>query len=298
MASEMLQMVVEMMRSRQTILPPDTDAAAMRRGMEAMTGAMELPADVVTEPVTVNGVPAEWVSTPGASAHHALLYLHGGAYVVGSVNTHRDLAGRLSRASGARVLNVDYRLAPEHPHPAAVEDATAAYRFLLDAGYESRRLAVAGDSAGGGLTVATLVALRDAGAPLPATGVCLSPWVDLEGIGESMATRAHLDPMVQKEHLVRMAQWYLGGQSPRTPLAAPLYADLAGLPPLYIQVGTAETLLDDSTRLAARAREAGVDVTLEIWDDMIHVFQAFAAILPEGQEAVEKIGRHLRASWA
>jgi acetyl esterase/lipase len=294
----MLQLVVNMMRSRQSILPPDTDAAAMRRGMEQMTASMALPADVVTESVTANGVPAEWVSTPSAGDRHALLYLHGGAYVVGSVNTHRDLAGRLSRASGARVLNVDYRLAPEHPHPAAVEDATAVYRFLLNQGYEPGRLAVAGDSAGGGLTVATLVALRDAGTPLPATGVCLSPWVDLEGIGESMTARAHLDPMVQKEHLVRMAQWYLGGLSPRTPLAAPLYADLSGLPPLYIQVGTAETLLDDSTRLAERARKAGVDVTLEMWDDMIHVFQAFAAVLPEGQEAVEKIGRHLRAAWA
>ena len=298
MASEMLQLIVDMMRSRQSVLPPDIDPVAMRRSMEQMTAAMVLATDVVAEPVTVDGVAAEWVSAPAASAAHAVLYLHGGAYVAGSVNTHRDLTGRISRASGARVLNVDYRLAPEHPHPAALEDATAAYRSLLDGGYAPERLAIAGDSAGGGLTVATLVALRDAGVPLPATGVCLSPWVDLEGVGASMTASAHLDPMVQKEHLVRMAGFYLGGQPPRTPLAAPLYADLSGLPPLYIQVGTAETLLDDSTRLAERARKAGVDVTLEIWDDMIHVFQAFAAVLPEGQEAIEKIGRHLRAAWA
>jgi acetyl esterase/lipase len=148
------------------------------------------------------------------------------------VNTHRDLVGRISRASGGRVLNVDYRLAPEHPHPAAVDDAVVAYRWLLDQGQAPAKLAVAGDSAGGGLTIATLVALRDAGLPMPAAGVALSPWVDLEGIGESMTTAAHLDPMVQREHLVRMGKLYLAEHDPRSPLAAPLYADLSGLPPL------------------------------------------------------------------
>jgi len=298
MASEMLQMIVDMMRARQSVIPPDTDPVLMRENMERMTGAMELPADVATEAVLAGGVPAEWVSTPGAADDRVVLYLHGGAYVVGSVNTHRDLAGRISRASGARVLNVDYRLAPEHPHPAAVDDATAAYRWLVAGGHAASRLAIAGDSAGGGLTVATLVALRDQGQPLPSAGVCFSPWVDLEGVGESMVTRAAADPMVQREHLVRMAKLYLGGLPPRTPLAAPLYADLSGLPPLYIQVGTAETLLDDSTRLAERARKAGVEVTLELWDDMIHVFQAFAMMLPEGQQAIDKIGTFLRTRWS
>jgi acetyl esterase/lipase len=298
MPSEMLQMIVDMMRARQSVIPPDTDPVLMRENMERMTGAMELPADVATEAVLAGGVPAEWVSTPGAADDRVVLYLHGGAYVVGSVNTHRDLAGRISRASGARVLNVDYRLAPEHPHPAAVDDATAAYRWLVAGGHAASRLAIAGDSAGGGLTVATLVALRDQGQPLPSAGVCFSPWVDLEGVGESMVTRAAADPMVQREHLVRMAKLYLGGLPPRTPLAAPLYADLSGLPPLYIQVGTAETLLDDSTRLAERARKAGVEVTLELWDDMIHVFQAFAMMLPEGQQAIDKIGTFLRTRWS
>ena len=259
---------------------------------------MPLPSDVATEAVRANGVPAEWVWVPTAAADRVVLYVHGGAYVIGSINTHRDLAGRISRASGARVLNVDYRLAPEHPHPAAVEDATAAYRWLVANGRAPARLAIAGDSAGGGLTIATLVALRDAGDPLPAAGVCLSPWVDLEGIGESMSSRAHLDPMVQKDHLLRMAKLYLGDLHPRTPLAAPLYADLSGLPPLLIQVGTAETLLDDATRIAERAKKAGVDVTLDVWEDMIHVFQAFAAMLPEGQQAVEQIGEYLRARWS
>src|SRR5262249_5267161 len=155
-------------------------------------------------------------------------------------------------------------LAPEHPHPAAVDDALAAYRWLIDQGHAPAKLAVAGDSAGGGLTIAALVAIRDAGLPLPAAAVCLSPWVDLEGIGESMTAPAPLDPMVQKEPLVRMAKLSLGDPDPRSPLAAPLYADLSGLPPLLIQVGTAETLLDDSTRIAERARKAGVTVTLDV----------------------------------
>jgi acetyl esterase/lipase len=297
MPSDMLKTIVDMMRAQRSVIPPDIDAPTMRANMESMTGLLPLPSDVVAKPVRVNGVPAEWVSTPDVDPARVVLYLHGGAYVLGSLNTHRDLAGRISRAAGARVLNVDYRLAPEHPHPAAVEDATAAYAWLLAEGQVPARVAIAGDSAGGGLTVATLVALRDQGKPLPAAGVCLSPWVDLEGTGESMTTKADVDPMVQKDHLVRMAGFYLGGKPARTPLAAPLYADLSGLPPLYIQVGTAETLLDDSNRIAERARKAGVDVTLERWDDMIHVFQAFSAMLPEGQQAVDKIGAYLRARW-
>jgi acetyl esterase/lipase len=297
MASDMLQTIIEMMRAQRSVIPPELDHVAMRTNMESMTSVMPLPADVKAEPVTVNGVPAEWVSTPDADPQRVVLYLHGGAYVIGSVNTHRDLAGRISRASGGRVLNVDYRLAPEHPHPAAVDDAVAAYRWLFDQGHAPAQLAIAGDSAGGGLTIATLVALRDEGLPMPAAGVALSPWVDLEGIGESMTAAAHLDPMVQKEHLVRMGKLYLGDNDPRSPLAAPLYADLSGVPPLLIQVGTAETLLDDSTRIAERARKAGVTVTLDVWDDMIHVFQAFAPILPEGQQAVDQIGEYLRARW-
>jgi acetyl esterase/lipase len=239
-------------------------------------------------------VPAEWVVAPGADARRVILYLHGGGYTIGSINTHRELAARLSRAAAARVLVIDYRLAPEHPHPAAVDDATAAYRWLLANGVDPARIVVAGDSAGGGLTVATLVALRDAHTPLPAAGVCLSPWVDLEGSGESMTTKAAVDPMVQRDGLLKMAAAYLAGQDARTPLAAPLYANLSGLPPLLIQVGTAETLLDDSTRLAERARKAGVNVTLDPWEDMIHVFQAFATYLPEARQAIDRIGEFVK----
>ena len=255
-------------------------------------------ADVKCEPVNAGGVKSEWVTAPGADAGRAVLYLHGGGYVIGSINTHRDLASRISRAAKARVLLIDYRLAPEHPFPAAVEDSVAAYRWMLAQGLKPSRIAVAGDSAGGGLTVATLVAIRDAKLAIPAAGVCLSPWIDLEGVGDSMKSKASVDPMVQKEALLEMAKHYLKGQDARSPLAAPLYADLAGLPPLLVQVGTAETLLDDSTRLAERARKAGVKVTLEPWENMIHVFQVFAPMLDEAQQAIDKIGEFVRANAA
>jgi epsilon-lactone hydrolase len=292
MASQELGMIIDMLKARP--LEADVSVAEMRAGIEALASIAPLPDDVTFEPVDAGGLLAEWVTAPGARRQNVILYLHGGGYVIGSIKTHRELAARLSRAAAARVLLIEYRLAPEHPHPAAVEDATAAYRWLLGIAVAPSRMVIGGDSAGGGLTVATLVALRDAGQPLPAAGVCLSPWVDLEGVGESMATKAAVDPMVQRDPLRKMAAMYLAGQDPRTPLAAPLYADLSGLPPLLIQVGTAETLLDDSTRLAERARKAGVAVSLETWEDMIHVWQAFASLLPEGQQAIERIGAFIQ----
>jgi epsilon-lactone hydrolase len=268
----------------------------MRAAMEQMAAPAQ--PDVKCEPLSAGGVDAEWITAPGAAADRAVLYLHGGGYVMGSINTHRDLIGRLSRAAQARVLALNYRLAPEHPFPAAVEDAVAGYRYLLERGLKPARMAVAGDSAGGGLTLATLVAVRDARLPLPAAAACLSPWVDLEGLGESMKTRAHVDPIASANGTHVLAQAYLAGKDPRTPLAAPLYADLKGLPPLLIQVGDAETLLDDSNRVAARARAAGVKVTLEVWPEMIHVWQLFASFLPEGQEAVQGIGKFIREHTA
>jgi acetyl esterase/lipase len=227
-----------------------------------------------------------------------ILYLHGGGYVMGSIATHREMVARMSKASGARALLVDYRLAPEHPFPAAVDDATAAYRWLLSQNIKPSRIVVAGDSAGGGLTLATLVALRDAKTPLPAAGVCISPWVDMEGTGASMTTRAKADPVVQKQGLLGMAQLYLGGKDPKSPLAAPLHADFRGLPPLFIHVGDAETLLDDSTRVAEKAKMAGVKVDLEIWPEMPHVWHLFAPFLPEGQQAIDKIGKYVQAKTA
>jgi acetyl esterase/lipase len=287
-ASEQLRTIVNLMRARVTAERASPEE--LRAGMNAMTSIFPVASDVSFELTDAGGVPAAWVSASRAAGDRVVLYLHGGGYVVGSVHTHRDLCGRISRAAGVRVLSVDYRLGPEDPFPAAVEDAVAAYSYLLSQGVSPERVVIAGDSAGGGLTLATLLALRDSGRPLPAGGVCLSPWTDLAMTGDSMTTRAEEDPMVQREPLEQMAAWYLGGADPTTPLASPLYADPAGLPPLYVQVGTAETLLDDARRLASRAQAAGVSCELEEWPDMIHVFQAFAQVLPEGQQAVDKIG--------
>jgi epsilon-lactone hydrolase len=291
--SQQLETVIQMVKA--LMAKEANNVAEMRANFAEAMSALRAAPDVTSTPVDAGGVTAEWIVPPGATEGRVLLYLHGGGYVVGSVDMYRDLISRLARAAGARALGVDYRLAPEHPFPAAVEDATAAYRWLVSRGTDPAYIAVAGDSAGGGLTLATLIALRDGGDPLPAVAACLSPWVDLEGVGASMTSKAAVDPFVQKEMIQFMAQQYLGGRAPRTPLAAPLYADLQGLPPLLIQVGTAEILLDDATRIAERARAAGVEVSLEVWDDMIHVWQLFAPILPEGQQAIERIGAFIRA---
>lgn len=294
MASPQLQMAIDAMKAMASKV--GASVPEMRAAMEEMASPPQ--PDVKCEPLSANGVKTEWITAPGADPDRAVLYLHGGGYVMGSLTTHRDLMGRISRAAQARVLGLDYRLAPEHPFPAAVDDALAGYRFLLAQGLRPSRLAIAGDSAGGGLTLATLVAARDAGLTLPAAAVCLSPWVDLEGTGESMKTRIHVDPIASKEGTSLLAQAYLAGKSLRTPLAAPLHADLKGLPPLFIQVGDHEVLLDDSTRVAEKARGAGVQVKLEIWPEMVYVWQLFASFLPEGQEAVEGIGKFIREHTA
>ncbi|UCD57202.1 MAG: alpha/beta hydrolase [Candidatus Hydrogenedentota bacterium] len=292
MPSEQLEMLVQMLRARKIEGVPSIEEA--RAYLEKAAAMFTVADDVRCEPVQVCSVPAEWVVAPGALEERVIFYLHGGGYALGSLNTHRELVSRLSRAAKARALSIDYRLAPEHPHPAAFEDSMAAYRWLLSNGTDPSRTVIAGDSAGGGLAVATLVALRDAGEPLPAAGVCLSPWVDLEGTGQSATTKAEVDPIVTPEGEKIMARLYAGEANLRAPFISPLYADLHGLPPLLIQVGTAEVLLDDSTRLAERARAAGVNVVLEPWEEMIHVWQFFAAMLPEGQQAIDRIGDFIR----
>jgi len=289
---------LELQRIIQTIREnaPEEGRTVEEQRADFETQAMLFPVaeDIRCERVQIGPMSAEWVMAPEAVNDRVVLYLHGGGYVIGSINTHREMVSRISRTAEARVLLIEYRLAPEHPFPAAIEDAVAAYRWLTAENLNPARMVIAGDSAGGGLTVATLLALKEKGDQLPAAAVCLSPWVDMEGVGGSMTAKAEDDPIVQKDGLLEMAKAYLGDADARTPLAAPIYADLTGLPPLLIQVGTAETLLDDSIRLAERAREAGVDVTLEPWEDMIHVWQYFAMLLPEGQQAIERIGDFIK----
>ena len=274
------------------------DYRQRRRDMDAGFRQYAIARDVTIEPVTGNGVRAEWTSTPQDNRDAALLYVHGGGYVVGSLDSHRHLVSEAGRAAKAWALALDYRLAPEHPFPAAVEDAVAGYRYLLSRGIRPGRIAIAGDSAGGGLVVAAMLAIREAGLAQPACGWCISPWIDMEGIGETMSSKAEADPMVQRDPLLEMAGLYLGGADPRSPLAAPIYADLRGLSPLLIQVGAAETLLDDAIRLAKVAGAADVRVDLQVWPEMVHVWHLFHPELKAGRRAIEAGGAYVRGMMA
>jgi len=274
------------------------DYRQRRRDIDARGLQYGLKADVKVEPVTANGVRAEWTSTPQDNSDAALLYLHGGGYVIGSLDSHRHLVAEAGRDAGCWALALDYRLAPENPFPAAVEDAVAGYRYLLARGLKPGRIAIAGDSAGGGLVVAAMLAIRDAGLPQPGCGWCISPWVDMEATGETMVSKSAVDPTVQKAGILDMARLYLSAANPRSPLAAPIYADLAGIPPLLIQVGAVETLLDDAIRLARVAGAADVRVDLQIWPEMIHVWHLFHPELKAGRRAIEEGGAFVRAHTA
>jgi acetyl esterase/lipase len=295
MASEQLQNVMALLRANP--LPADAELGDLRQWLEVFATATPPGDDVTFEVVDAGGVPGEWVTAAGARVGTAVLYLHGGGYALGSIATHRRLAGEVSRSAQARVLLIDYRLAPEHPHPAAVDDAVTAYRWLLGQGFTPENLAISGDSAGGGLTLATLLALRDGNIPLPACAVPISPWTDMEASGDSHTSRAELDPMVNTEGLKRMADWYLNGQDMRLPLASPLHADLTGLPPLLVQVGDAEVLLDDATRFVDKAKRAGVDATCEVAADCPHVWHALPGV-PESEEAIARLGSFMRGHLA
>lgn len=244
-------------------------------------------------------MPAEWVVPSGADPSFRLVYLHGGGYVAGSPRTHRGLVTRIAKATGCVALVPDYRLAPEHRFPAALDDARLALAHAFDHGPDgaspASRVVLAGDSAGGGLALSTLIASRDAGERLPARAATLSAWTDLAATGASIETRAAADPMLPAVLLAGWCRHYLDAIDPAHPLASPLYADLRDLPPLLLQVGDAEVLLDDSVRLAERARAAGVDATLEVFPSLFHVFQAFAGALPEGRAAIAAIATFLRA---
>lgn len=264
----------------------------MRAGMETMLAALPPIEGASNEAVEVAvGLAAEWTIPADVDPVGTVLYLHGGGYFQGSIATHRRLVTALCLAAGSRGLSVGYRLAPEHRFPAAVEDAVAAYRWLIsEGGQEPGRVVIAGDSAGGGLTFATLVALRDAGDPLPAGGFGISPWTDLASTGESLVTRKDQDPFIDPQGADETAVRYTGDADRRHPLASPLYADLSGLPPLLIHVGGAEVLYDDAARMAEAARSAGVEVEFADWPDAFHVWHMMAGLIPEADEAVAAAG--------
>ena len=242
----------------------------------------------------VDRVHAEWVEPSRTTTPRVILYLHGGGYCICSLDTHRGLVARLALASEARVLAPAYRLAPENPFPAALEDALSAYRWLLKQGIPSEQIAMGGDSAGGGLTVATATSLRDSGEPLPAALFLLSPWTDLTFSGESIRSRRQVDPIFGRDGGPQYAPAYIGAHSPADPLVSPLFADLHSLPPVLIHVGNDEILLDDSTRIEEKLKAAGVNVHLKIWNGMWHVFQAFSPWVPEAQSSIEIIGTFIR----
>lgn len=279
------------------ILHPATgvlDVTRERAETETLATNFKTKLPLTCTPVEVNMVPGEWVATPETSTESVILYFHGGSYNSGSLASHRSLVAEIAHAAKGRLLHIAYRLAPEHPFPAAVEDAATSYRWLLEHGFRPGQIIVAGDSAGGGLALALLVSLRDSGDPLPAGAVCLSPWTDLTCTGASWKTNAKKELLIDPGSLQASAQVYLGGADPRTPLASPLFADLIGLPPILIQVGSDELLLSDAQGFAERAKAAGVEVTLEVWGGMQHEWQFGTNYLPESREAVQHIGQYIQ----
>lgn len=259
------------------------------------SGFSDVPAGTRFEPVPDAGVEMEWAIAEGAAADTVVLYLHGGGYSIGSIAAYRDHCARLSATTGARVLSVGYRLAPEHRYPAALDDARAAYEWLLDQGIRADRIVFAGDSAGGGLSLALMVALRDAGRPLPAGAVLLSPLADMAHTGYSVHERAHLDPIVTPAGSHAYSTRYLGDDGDYDlPYASPVYADLGGLPPVLVTVGTDELLFDDSVRVVRKIRDAGGSADLDVWPKMIHIFPFFASQVPESKRAMDYIARFAR----
>lgn len=253
------------------------------------------PADVAIREHNIRGTDAYWFEPRNARPHKVILYLHGGGYIFCSArDTHRDLIVRLAKAAECKVLAIDYRLAPEHPFPAALDDAVSAYRWLAEIGYAPRNIAVAGDSAGGGLSFSLMLRLRELGIELPAALVAISPWTDLAITGASIVENARRDPLIPAEGLAQGAAYYVGTDDPKNPLISPLYGDVAHLPPALIQVGSEEVLLDDARRMAAKLKQAGVPIVMEEWHKMPHVWHSFATFLPEARAAIDHIGLFLR----
>jgi acetyl esterase/lipase len=280
---------------RQGAFPTDADVNEQRRFLKELLSAQPLPPEVSVTPGTLGGVATAEITVDGIEPSHLVLYFHGGVYVLGDAFLAAELASQVGRRTDAKVISVDYRLGPEHPYPAAVDDALAAYRALLDDGIAPSDVAFAGESAGGGLAVATLVNARDHGLPLPAAAYAMSPYVDLTLAGSTMETRGEVDPLLSPDALRARVPDYTAGQDAGQGLISPIFADLSGLPPLIIQAGTHEVLLADALRLAERAATADVEVTLDIVPGVPHVFQAYHAILDEGAAALDRAGRFLSA---
>jgi monoterpene epsilon-lactone hydrolase len=276
----------------------DVSIPVLRRRTDASARFLRPPRGVSIEKISAGSVPAERLIPRGAPPDRALLYFHGGAFIYCSLNIHRALVARWAVAGGTQAVSVDYRLAPEHPFPAALDDCLAAYRWMVRSGISPQRIVAAGDSAGGNLALVLLLALRQAGDPLPAAAVCLSPVTDLAWSGESLRTKIEMDPIFPEKINCSLSAFietgYIGSEDPRNPLISPLYADLRGLPPILLHVGEDEILLDDSLRLAERVRAAGGQATVVVWPGMWHVFQIFAPLLPEARRSIRQIGDFIK----
>jgi epsilon-lactone hydrolase len=277
---------------------PERDLGELRQSFEDATRRLRTPGKVSVRHASIAGIDCDWLVPEGSSNSPVLLYLHGGAYVMGSSKTHRHMVATIAKAAGIRAVLPNYRLAPEHPFPQGIDDACAVYRQLLEQGIEPAQIVIAGDSAGGGLTTATALKLRDAGDPLPAALVLLSPWLDLSASGESIRSRARLDPLFRPADMPAVAEYYCAAGSVRDPLVSPVFADARGLPSVFIQVGDHEILLSDSTRFADALSEAGSPVTLQVWPGMWHVFQFFGGKMPEADRALADIASFLKKTLA
>jgi monoterpene epsilon-lactone hydrolase len=283
---------------RQSTFPDDADVNEQRRALRQLLSAQPLPADVAVTGAELGGVPTAEITVDGIEPRHVVLYFHGGVYVMGDAALAAELASQVGRRTDAKVISVDYRLAPEHPYPAAVDDALAAYGALLDDGNAPSNIVFAGESAGGALAVATLVNARDHELPLPAAAFVMSPYADLTLAGTTMETKREVDPLMSREALQARVADYTAGQDAALGLISPVFADLSGLPPLIIQAGSHEVLLDDAVRLAGQAAIGDVEVTLDITPGVPHVFQAYHAILDEGAAALDRAGQFLSAQLA
>ncbi len=292
MRAELLRFVLRLLKQRRK--PRNLPLETVRRRLQLLEHIVPgPPAGTRTEVVDAHGISALWTSVPEADNDCCILHFHGGGYVVGTAALYRDFIWRVGRAARARVLYFEYRLAPEHPFPAALDDAARVYLWLA-ARIDPRRIVAVGDSAGGGLAMGTLRRLRDDGMTLPGAAVLISPWTDLALTGESLSSNAAADPMMDVRTFPELANCYLAGTDPRNPYASPLYGVASGLPPTLIQVGSDEVLLDDSVRMAAELKAAGCRTEIEIWPRMPHAWHLYARLLPEGRTAIEHIGRFAR----